>query len=120
MNEKFVPYEKLQKKKRRALDAAKRGSWGAVDPVTRRAKRSDAYDRTQENRRWQADLRKGTDASGGYLMCPRQIVVCRFPLPTLSTWIYTSMYSTPFCVNTCSKHASTSRWTLSLKPFAPR
>ncbi len=43
--EKFVPYEKLSKKKRRALDAAKRGSWGGLNPVTRKAADKTAYRR---------------------------------------------------------------------------
>ncbi len=43
--EKFVPYGKLSKKKRRELDAMKRGSWGGVNPVTRCSKKETAYDR---------------------------------------------------------------------------
>lgn len=43
--ERFVPYEKLSKKKKRALDAARRGTWGALDPRTRRASDPKAYKR---------------------------------------------------------------------------
>lgn len=43
--EKFVPYEKLSKKKRRELDARRRGSWGNVNPVTRCSKKETVYDR---------------------------------------------------------------------------
>jgi hypothetical protein len=50
----FIPYEKLPKKKQREVDRKKRGTWGAISPVTRRPERSDAYDRQKENRRWKA------------------------------------------------------------------
>ena len=43
--EKFIPYEKLSKKQKRALDAARRGSWGGLSPVTRRAENPKAYQR---------------------------------------------------------------------------
>ena len=43
--EKFIPYEKLSKKQKRALDAARRGSWGALRPVTRRPEKPGAYKR---------------------------------------------------------------------------
>ena len=43
--EKFIPYEKLSKKKKRALDAARRGTWGALDPRTRRRSEAKVYKR---------------------------------------------------------------------------
>ncbi|MBQ6273270.1 MAG: hypothetical protein IJK63_03525 [Oscillospiraceae bacterium] len=43
--EKFIPYEKLSKKQKRALDAARRGSWGGLSPVTRRPEKPKAYKR---------------------------------------------------------------------------
>ena len=43
--EKFIPYEKLSKKEKRALDAARRGSWGGLSPVTRRPENPKAYKR---------------------------------------------------------------------------
>ena len=43
--EKFVPYEKLSKKEKRKRDAARRGSWGEISPVTRKAKNLKVYDR---------------------------------------------------------------------------
>ena len=52
--EKFIPYEKLSKKKQRELDSAKRGTWGAVKPVTRRPDNPKAYNR-QKARRWRHD-----------------------------------------------------------------
>ena len=41
----FVPYDKLSKKKKRALDRARRGGWGALSPVTRREENPKAYKR---------------------------------------------------------------------------
>ena len=34
--ERFIPYEKLSKKKKREIDAARRGSWRGINPVTRK------------------------------------------------------------------------------------
>ena len=43
--EKFIPYEKLSKKKKRELDAARRGSWNGIDPVSRRVESKKVYNR---------------------------------------------------------------------------
>ena len=45
--EKFIPYEKLSKKEKRKLNAAKRGSWGGLDPVTRVPPNPKAYKRSK-------------------------------------------------------------------------
>ena len=42
--EKFIPYDKLSKKKKRELDTQRRGSW-AMSPVTRKPANPKAYDR---------------------------------------------------------------------------
>ena len=42
--EKFIPYEKLSKKKKRELDAGKRTVW-AISPVTRKSENPKAYNR---------------------------------------------------------------------------
>ena len=42
--EKFIPYEKLAKKKKRELDARRRTLW-TVSPVTRRPENPKAYNR---------------------------------------------------------------------------
>lgn len=47
----FVPYEKLSKKKRRELDALRRGSWGGLNPVTRRPENPKAYNRRKAQSR---------------------------------------------------------------------
>ena len=52
--EKFIPYEKLSKKKKRELNARKRKTWGNVNPVTRRPENPKAYNR-QKARKWSDD-----------------------------------------------------------------
>jgi hypothetical protein len=52
--ERFIPFEKLSKKKQRQLNAQKRGSWGAISPVTRRPENPKAYNR-KKARRWKED-----------------------------------------------------------------
>ncbi len=43
--EKFIPYEKLSKKQKRKLDAARRNTWGSLNPATRRPENPKAYKR---------------------------------------------------------------------------
>ena len=51
--EKFIPYEKLSKKAKRELDRKKRGTWGGLDPVTRKPPNPKAYNRSRaKNRRY--------------------------------------------------------------------
>lgn len=45
MMEKFIPKEKMSKKARRALEQARRNTWGAVNPITRRVENKKAYNR---------------------------------------------------------------------------
>ena len=52
--EKFIAYEKLSKKKKRELDAKRRGSWGVVNPVTRKPENPKAYNR-RKARKWDHD-----------------------------------------------------------------
>ena len=42
--ERFIPYEKLSKRERKARDAERRMTWG-MNPVTRRPRNPRAYDR---------------------------------------------------------------------------
>ena len=49
--DKFIPYEKLSKKRQRELNARQRGSWYGLNPVTRKPKNSKAYDRAK-TRNW--------------------------------------------------------------------
>ena len=50
--EKFIPYEKLSKKKRE-LDAKRRGTW-AIDPTVRRPANPKAYNR-RTAQKWRND-----------------------------------------------------------------
>ena len=52
--EKFIAYEKLSKKKKRELNAKRRGSWGGVSPVTRKPANPKAYNR-KKARKWDYD-----------------------------------------------------------------
>ena len=53
--EKFVPYEKLSKKKKRELDAQKRGTWYGINPVTRKPENSKAYNR-RKAQKWSEEF----------------------------------------------------------------
>lgn len=44
---KFISYEKLSKKAQKKINAAKRGSWGDINPVTKTVKNKKAYDRSK-------------------------------------------------------------------------
>ena len=56
--EKFVPYEKLSKKKKKELNAKRRQTWG-INPVTRRPENPKAYNRKKARKR---DLEDFPDA----------------------------------------------------------
>ena len=51
--EKYIPYEKLSKKKQRELNAARRTTW-ALNPVTRKPANPTAYNRNTA-RNWKDD-----------------------------------------------------------------
>ena len=51
--EKFIPHEKLSKKKKRELDAARRNVW-AISPVTRKPENPKAYNR-KKAQKWMDD-----------------------------------------------------------------
>ena len=44
----YVPYSKLSKKEKRKIDAEKRGSWGDINPVTRKYPNPRVYNRAAE------------------------------------------------------------------------
>ena len=58
----FLPREKMNKREKRALDAAKRTTWGGVNPITRTSENRKAYDR-KKSPRWI------DDDSTGILVC---------------------------------------------------
>ena len=43
--EKYIPIEKRSKKEKQALAKARRGTWGALNPITRRPANPKAYNR---------------------------------------------------------------------------
>ena len=49
--EKFIPYEKLSKKKQREHNAQRRGTWGQLNPVTRKPENPKAYNRRKARNR---------------------------------------------------------------------
>lgn len=57
--EKFIPYEKLSKKKKRERDNEKRKSWGSLSPVTRKSKNPRAYNRAETKRHDEEDVEYG-------------------------------------------------------------
>lgn len=50
----FIPYEKLSKKRQREIDREKRGSWRGLNPVTRTPPNPNAY-RRKKTRTWTED-----------------------------------------------------------------
>lgn len=52
--EKYIPFEKLSKRRQRELNQKKRGSWHGLNPVTRKPKDPKAYDRRKAPR-WTDD-----------------------------------------------------------------
>ena len=49
--EKFVPYEKLSKKKQKEWNSSRRNTWGNLNPVTRKPENPKAYNR-RKARNW--------------------------------------------------------------------
>ncbi len=67
--EKLIPYEKLSKKEQKKLNAAKRGSWGAVKPVTRKPENPKAYNRRKARNAYSYD---GNGITGSFFI-PRSV-----------------------------------------------
>lgn len=53
--EKFIPYEKLSKKEQQKINKAKRGTWGELNPITRKPQNSKAYSR-RKSQNWKREL----------------------------------------------------------------
>ncbi|MBE6614647.1 MAG: hypothetical protein E7631_05000 [Ruminococcaceae bacterium] len=56
--EKYIPYEKLSKKKQKEWNARQRSDWGALNPVTRKSDKPGVYNRSAEKkkaRKWSDD-----------------------------------------------------------------
>jgi len=54
--EKFIPYEKLSKKKQKEMDAKKRRDWGGLNPVTRKPENPKAYNRKKARKQLDYDI----------------------------------------------------------------
>lgn len=65
-----IPYEKLSKKQKQALAKARRGSWGAISPVTRRPENPKAYNR-KKAQRWEKDPHVEPFVLAGYGLLTR-------------------------------------------------
>lgn len=55
MMKKFVPFEKLSRKKQQELNKQRRTTWGSLNPTTRKPDNSRAYNR---NKRKETDRRE--------------------------------------------------------------
>ena len=53
--EKYIPYEKLSKKEKQKRSSSKRGTWGAVSPVTRKPAAPKAYNR-RKAQSWKKEI----------------------------------------------------------------
>jgi hypothetical protein len=51
---KFIPFDKLSKRRQRELNQTRRRDWGALSPVTRKAENPKAY-RRRKTRNWHDD-----------------------------------------------------------------
>lgn len=52
--DKFIPFEKQSKRKKREQLAQKRRTWGAINPVTKKPENPKAYKRVKA-RKWSDD-----------------------------------------------------------------
>lgn len=65
--EKFISYEKLSKKKKRELDAARRTTWD-ISPVTRKPENPKAYKRKKISER-------ELDSHSDIFYSPRRVII---------------------------------------------
>ena len=82
----FIPYEKLSKKKKRELDNSRRGTWGELNPVTRRPDPTKAYNRSKA-RKWNYDDSSSVlyvlYSSLGFIVSGSRSLHCCFDLDAL-------------------------------------
>lgn len=55
--EKFIPIGKRSKREQKKYHAQKRGSWGGINPITRKPPNSHAYQR-QNSGTWKRDIQE--------------------------------------------------------------
>jgi hypothetical protein len=65
----YIPIEKRSKKEKLALAKAQRGTWGAVNPVTRRPENPKAYNRKKSRREEES-------FDGGIFLCCETAYFC--------------------------------------------
>ena len=63
--ERYVEYRKLSKKQKRLVDDRRRGSWGEINPVTRKTENKKLYNRKRAGRRFDID-------TAGFVLCLNQ------------------------------------------------
>lgn len=73
--EKFIPYEKLSKKEQQKINKAKRGTWGELNPVTRKPQNSKAYNRKRAQA-WKKDF----PDLRSFFIIPNN-AICSIPFP---------------------------------------
>ena len=66
----FLPREKMSKREKRALDSAKRATWGGVNPITRTTENKKAYNR-KKSPRWYPE-----DSTGIFLYARQVFYSC--------------------------------------------
>lgn len=59
---KMIPFEKLSKKEQKKRNAARRGTWGDLKPITRRPDNPKAYNRQKTRKTFSHD-REGVTGS---------------------------------------------------------
>ena len=69
-----VPYGKMSKKAKRALDARKRRDWGGLNPVTRKPENPRAYNRSKMKARGSDD---GQNCVFCFKMTAPRFTLCR-------------------------------------------
>jgi len=53
MKQRYIPMEKRSKREQREYHAAQRGSWGSMNPVTRKPPNPKAYNRKKSGQRYE-------------------------------------------------------------------
>ena len=59
MKRNFTPLEKQTKRKQKAAHAARRGTWGGINPVTRKPPNPKAYNRKKSGKRFDLESPPG-------------------------------------------------------------
>ena len=71
MKQRYVPLEKKSKREQREQHSARRGSWGGVNPVTRKPPNPKAYTRKKSGQRYDHE-----PLSGFYFQRVRTAAAC--------------------------------------------